>query len=136
MVQVGRTACFLYFLVLTAVFTGSRGAALSPPAEMSKNTVAYSDEAVREGRKTYLRLCQYCHGQDGRAQANPDFDAPNLRRPQEWRNGVSDERLFLSIRDGVGHEMPPFRAQLKDEEIWRIVHFLRSIGPRKYRGSE
>ncbi len=121
-------------LVLLAAVAGSRETALPASAETPPSPVAYSAESVREGRKTYLRLCQYCHGQDGRAQANPDFDAPSLRRPQEWRNGVSDERLFLSIKDGVGHDMPPFRTQLKDEQIWRIVHFLRSIGPEKYRG--
>ena len=127
-------ARFMIFLVLSAAVAGSREAALAASAETLQSPVAYSEESVRAGRKTYLRLCQYCHGQDGRAQANPDFDAPNLRRPQEWRNGTSDERLFLSIRDGVGHEMPPFRAQLADEQIWRIVHFLRSIGPRERRG--
>ncbi len=121
-------------LVLPAAIAGCWGAALPSSAETPQSAVAYSAESVREGRKTYLRLCQYCHGQDGRAQANPDFDAPSLRRPQEWRNGTSDERLFLSIRDGVGHDMPPFRKQLEDEQIWRIVHFLRSIGPEKYRG--
>ena len=98
-----------------------------------KSTVNYSAESARTGRKAYLRLCQYCHGQDGRAQANPDFDAPNLRRPEDWRNGTSDQRLFLSIKDGFGHDMPPFKSKLNDDAIWQVVHFVRSIGPEKYR---
>ncbi len=99
-----------------------------------KSSTKYSAESARTGRKAYLRLCQYCHGQDGRAQANPDFDAPNLRRPEEWRNGTSDERLFLSIKEGFGHDMPPFKSKLNDQEIWQVVHFVRSIGPENYRG--
>ena len=97
------------------------------------NPVASSADAAREGRKTYLRLCQYCHGADGRAQANPDFEAPSLRDPADWRFGSSDGELFVSIRDGAGHEMPPFGAKLEDRQIWELVQFIRSIGPPEQR---
>ena len=98
-----------------------------------KNPVPYTADAVREGRKTYLRLCQYCHGADGRAQANPDFEAPSLRDPSEWLHGTSDGEIFLSIRDGAGHEMPAFGTQLNDAAIWELVLFVRSIGPARLR---
>ena len=106
-----------------------------PPeqARILKNPVGYSTETVREGRKTYLRLCQYCHGADGRAQANPDFEAPSLRDPRQWRYGDSDGEVFVSIRDGAGHEMPPFVKQLGADEIWQLVHYIRSIGPQEFR---
>lgn len=106
------------------------------PAEQAKtlqNPVAYAPEAVKAGRNAYLRLCQYCHGADGRAQANPDFEAPSLRDPDEWRYGATDGEVFVSIRDGAGHEMPPFGKQLQDDEIWRVVLFIRSIGPKELR---
>ncbi len=99
------------------------------------NLVALSDEVLRDGRKSYLRLCQYCHGADGRAQANPDFAAPSLREPAEWNYGSTDGEIFVSIRDGAGHEMPPFGKQLSEEQIWRVVHYLRSIGPESTRPS-
>lgn len=97
------------------------------------NPLTTTADALREARKTYLRLCQYCHGADGRAQANPDFEAPSLRDPSQWRYGTSDGELFVSIRDGAGHEMPPFRKQLKDDQIWQLVLYVRSIGPRDLR---
>ena len=97
------------------------------------NPLPITAEAVREGRKTYLRLCQYCHGADGRAQANPDFEAPSLRAPSQWQYGTSDGELFVSIRDGAGHEMPPFRKQLEDAQIWQLVLYVRSIGPSDLR---
>ncbi|MDE0104911.1 MAG: c-type cytochrome [Bryobacterales bacterium] len=102
------------------------------PADQARaleNPVEDSPAVLREGRKTYLRLCQYCHGADGRAQANPDFEAPSLRDPTEWRFGASDGEIFVSIRDGAGHDMPPFRDKLADREIWELVRFIRSIGP-------
>lgn len=102
-------------------------------ARKLSNPLASTAEAVREGRKTYLRLCQYCHGADGRAQANPDFEAPSLRAPSQWRYGASDGELFVSIKDGAGHEMPPFRKQLEDDQIWQLVLYVRSIGPRDLR---
>ena len=113
----------------------SAAAERMPPeqARALENPIAHSAEALREARNTYLRLCQYCHGADGRAQANPDFEAPSLRAPREWRYGVSDGELFVSIRDGAGHEMPPFGKQLADEEIWQLVLYVRSIGPEELR---
>lgn len=102
-------------------------------ARKLSNPLASTADAVREGRKTYLRLCQYCHGADGRAQANPDFEAPSLRAPSQWRYGTSDGELFVSIKDGAGHEMPPFRKQLEDDQIWQLVLYVRSIGPRDLR---
>ena len=98
--------------------------------------IPYSKDSVRTGRKTYLRLCQYCHGADGRAAANPDFEAPSLRNPKEWRYGSAGGEIFSSIRDGAGHEMPPFRKQLTEEQIWQLVHYIRSIGPRDLRPKE
>lgn len=105
-------------------------------ARQLRNPVPYSAGTAREGRKTYLRLCQYCHGADGRAQANPDFEAPSLRDPDEWRYGSTDGELFVSIRFGAGHDMPPFGKQLDEERIWQLVHYVRSIGPKELRPVE
>ena len=41
--------------------------------------------------------------------------------------------MFVSIRDGAGHEMPPFRKQLEDVQIWQLVLYVRSIGPSDLR---
>ena len=97
------------------------------------NPAAYSKTVIREGRKSYLRLCQDCHGYDGRAQSVRDFDAPNLRTPDIWRYGSSDGELFITIRDGAGHDMPPFGRRLDEDKTWQLVHYLRSIGPKELR---
>ncbi len=81
-------------LACGAVLAVAPGAAAERmPTDQAKalqNPVAYAPGAVKAGRNTYLRLCQYCHGADGRAQANPDFEAPSLREPDQWRYGATD----------------------------------------------
>ena len=102
-------------------------------ARKLKNPLVYSKASIRQGRMSYLRLCQDCHGFDGRAQSVRDFDAPNLRTPDVWRYGSSDGELFVAIRDGAGHDMPPFGKKLDAGKTWQLVHYLRSIGPKELR---
>ncbi len=125
----------LFALAFSATLWAAAERKPQEQAREPQNPVGYSADTVREGRKTYLRLCQYCHGADGRALANPDFEAPSLRAPSEWRHGSSDAELFVSIRDGAGHEMPPFGRQLGDDKIWQLVHYVRSIGPKELRAA-
>lgn len=135
-VAVRQAAC-VPSLKRLAVAVVSMVAATAAPGDRLERTEArklqspllYSADSVRAGRKTYLRLCQYCHGADGRAQANPDFEAPSLRDPNEWLYGTTDGEVFVSVRDGAGHEMPPFGKQLHETQIWELVHYVRSIGP-------
>jgi mono/diheme cytochrome c family protein len=98
-----------------------------------RNPVPYTDDAVARGRKHYLRLCQTCHGFDGRALENIDYEAADLTNPEVWRFGTTDGDLFRNTKEGAGQDMPPFGARLEDREIWELVHYLRSIGPEKLR---
>ena len=93
------------------------------------NPVAYSKESIKLGRRDYLRLCQICHGADGKALENIDFEATNLTEPDFYLSGATDGDIFFSTKAGAGFEMPAFRDKLDDEQIWRIVNLIRSIGP-------
>ena len=91
--------------------------------------------AEKGGRTQYLRHCHICHGFDGRALENIDFEATDLTDPERWRFGTTDGDLFRSTKYGAGLDMPPFEAELDDTEIWELVHYLRSIGPEEYRAA-
>lgn len=97
------------------------------------NPVPYAPERIREGRKHYLRLCQNCHGRDGRALENIDFEASDLTVPDLYRHGATDGDIFFSIKEGAGFDMPGFADKLTDEQVWEVVHFIRSIGPESHR---
>ena len=112
--------------------SGSAGQA-DDPAVAAVNPTPYTEAAEKRGRTHYLRHCQICHGFDGRALENIDFEATDLTDPERWRFGTTDGDLFRSTKFGAGLDMPPFEAELDDEEIWDLVHYLRSIGPKELR---
>ena len=94
--------------------------------------VPYSPASVGRGKLVYLQNCQDCHGEDGKAQGSAIAVAPDLTAPTVWKYGQSDAQIFLNIKNGAGDNMPPFGPLgpgLKDEQIWDLVNFIRSIGP-------
>ncbi len=97
------------------------------------NPAPYVPETIAAGKKHYLRLCQNCHGKDGRALDNFDFEATDLTNPDVYRYGATDGEIFRSIKQGAGYDMPAFQLQLEDGQIWQLVQFLRSIGPAQLR---
>ena len=115
--------------------SGSTEAA-DAPAIATVNPTPHSQDAERRGRTHYLRHCQICHGFDGRALENIDFEAADLTDPDRWLFGTTDGDLFRNTKFGAGLDMPPFEAELDDGEIWDLVHYLRSIGPKELRPSQ
>ena len=125
---------------LSALSEGEQEPTSPVPTDLSRedaantlhNPLPYDPSVITSGKKHYLRHCQSCHGFDGRALENIDFEAADLTRPSAWRFGSSDGEIFLTTRDGVGLDMPPF-DKLDDNEIWQLLHYLRSIGPEELR---
>lgn len=83
------------------------------------------------GQMQFGGRCASCHGIDGRTPTDVGRwmypRAPNLGSPavQEW----SDAELFLIIKQGIRLSgMPGFGKTLSDEDIWHLVHYVRSIG--------
>ena len=97
------------------------------------NPLAQSKAAAQKGKATYLRLCQYCHGFDGKAHENIDFQATNLTELEGWKNGTELANIFNSIKNGAGDDMPAFKTKATDEEIWQMVAYILSIGPEARR---
>ena len=134
-----RAAAFTS-LGLTAAAAGqSEAAPGTGPADdqavAAVNPTPYTLAAGKRGRTHYLRHCQICHGFDGRALENIDFEATDLTDPERWRFGTTDGDLFRSTKFGAGLDMPPFEEELDDGEIWDLVHYLRSLGPEEYRAA-
>lgn len=110
----------------------SKPAAAARPADPKAltNTVAFTPESVAEGKGIYLRNCQRCHGVDGRALENIDFEATDLTRPETWIYGTTDGEAFVSTKFGSGKDMPPFEGKLDDAQIWKIVNHIKSLWPK------
>lgn len=69
--------------------------------------------------------CAPCHGRNADGGR-----APDLTRGV-YSVGDSDEDLFRVIAEGAaGTEMPDFLSRIGQDNVWRLVAFLRSISKR------
>ena len=96
------------------------------------NPFAGDSEAIADGQKLFLQSCAPCHGSNGEgAQSQAEgMHPPDLTRGQ-FRAGRTDGDLFRVISEGVrGTLMPSFKS-LGDEQIWRLVTFVRSLSQVK-----
>ena len=105
----------------------------NPEAARLKNPMASTPESIAAGKKTYAK-CASCHGANGEGGPGNDLipAAPSLVDDQ-WDHGSTDGEIFNNIKNGVAPDfnMVPFKDQLKDEEIWNLVNYLRSIAKKK-----
>jgi mono/diheme cytochrome c family protein len=103
-------------------------------AEAAKmnNPVAPAPESITAGKAVYTK-CAPCHGSNGEGGPGNDLipAAPSLVDDM-WDHGSTDGEIFNSIKNGVAPDfnMVPFKDQLKDEEIWNVVNYLRSIAKK------
>jgi mono/diheme cytochrome c family protein len=99
-----------------------------------KSPVAYTEQSIARGKVIYRRMCTECHGLDGKAQIDVVANATNLTNPEKYFHGTTEGEIFHSIRDGAGIDMPPYKAQIqKEEDLWHLVHFVRSLWPEDKR---
>jgi cytochrome c(L) len=84
-------------------------------------------EAIQQGKALFLQMgCSACHGAGGGGGMGPAL------LDDEWKFGSEDATLFKLIKGEVPQQtMPaPFKDVLKDDEIWKIIAYVRSL----YRG--
>jgi len=105
----------------------------NPAAAAIKNPVPSSAESIDAGKRLYQRHCASCHGANAEGGAGNDLipAAPDLT-DKEWKHGGSDGEIFSAIKNGIPPElnMVPFCDQLKDQEIWNVVNYLRSLAKK------
>jgi mono/diheme cytochrome c family protein len=111
------------------------GAHQHPQAAKLKNPVAADAASIAAGEKLYDKQCAGCHGDTGKgdgtmgAELNPK---PSNLADADWKHGPSDGEIFTVIRDGVKTTgMKPFAAKLTTHQLWDVVNYLRSIGPKQ-----
>ncbi|HTM04106.1 MAG TPA: c-type cytochrome [Vicinamibacterales bacterium] len=96
----------------------------------TKNPIAATPESIAAGKQTYVRTCAPCHGTSGEGGPGNDLipAAPDLTDAM-WDHGSTDAAIFTNIKEGIGPDfnMTPFQDRLKDEEIWNVVNYLRTL---------
>ena len=103
-------------------------------ARAVKNPVAATPASVTAGAGTYKKYCAFCHGVDAKGNgplAPKDSNPPNLM-DAEWIHGSTDGEIFHIISAGTapGSKMVGFKGKMPDPDLWNIVNYLRSLGPK------
>jgi len=100
-----------------------------------RNPLALTPDVVRAGGVLYQEQCAECHG----AQGMGDGEAAKALNPSPALLAYMvqmpmsvDEYLMWSIAEGgkaFGTDMPAFKDELSQEDIWKIIAFMRAGFP-------
>jgi mono/diheme cytochrome c family protein len=120
--------------LLAALAVLRLGAQGNPDAAKIQNPVPTSPASTASGKQAFVRYCANCHGLN--AEGGPGNDltppAPDLTG-KSFKHGSTDGEIFNTIKNGVAPDfnMGAFADQLKDEDVWHVVNYLRSLAAKK-----
>jgi mono/diheme cytochrome c family protein len=106
----------------------------APPAKTIKNPVASTPVSITAGAAAYKKYCAFCHGVAAKGDgplAPKDADPSDLT-DDDWDHGSTDAEIFTVIANGAGttSKMVAFKGKMPDQDMWHIVNYLRSLGPK------
>lgn len=101
-------------------------------AVTARNPVPATPGTLKRGAALWKANCAPCHGAEGRGDGP---SAALLREPLRdltnvwlYKYGASDQALFRSIAFGFpGSAMGVFKGVLKDEDLWSLVVYTKSL---------
>lgn len=104
------------------------------PAEAAQkaNPVKPTSEGLAKAKKTYGIDCAMCHGETGDGKGELAADMKNVTdftKPDTLKSRTDGE-LFHIIRKGKG-DMPPEGDRAKDDDVWNLVNYVRSLAKKK-----
>jgi len=115
----------------------SSGAKIPPEALKVANPVKPTPASIAAGKKRYGYDCAMCHGTDGDGKGDLAIDMKlkmNDYHDPATLKSVTDGEMFYVIKNGNG-PMPSEADRLKDDDIWNLVNYIRSI-PKNSPASE
>lgn len=87
------------------------------------NPYTGNEDAIKEGKKLFVTYgCSGCHGLGGGGgMGHPLTD-------DIWKHGGDDATLMSLIKgDLAGSTMPKFGQTLNEEQIWKLIAYVRSL---------
>jgi len=115
---------------------------VAPAAERVKTAPApVSPQGLERGKHLYTKHCATCHGDKGKGDGpSARLHAQRTSRPPydltlpEVQQVLTDGEIFWKVTVGYRREgkviMPAYGPQVPaDEDRWRIVQYVRTLGP-------
>lgn len=97
------------------------------------NPIPPTAEVVKEAPSVYESKCSKCHGDkgDGKGSATKGLDV----KPRNYTNKnvmekIPDGQLYWIIANGSdpeATEMGPYKKKLSEEQMWALVHYIRTF---------
>ena len=116
------------------VVTGAPAEEVKIPVEAAKmvNPVKTTAVGIAHAKKVFGYNCAMCHGKNGDGQG--DLADQMKLKLKDWRDSaalkdMTDGELYYIISKGKG-QMPAGAEQMKPEEIWTMVHFVRGFAEK------
>jgi mono/diheme cytochrome c family protein len=103
-----------------------------PEAAAKENPVKPTEESLSKGKKLYGYDCAMCHGKNGDGKGDMATDMkniPDFTKPDALKSRTDGE-LFYIIRNGKGQDMPPEGDRAKDDDVWNMVNYVRSLAKK------
>jgi mono/diheme cytochrome c family protein len=120
---------------LAAATVGAQHPGGSPQGKKLKNPVPPSAKSIAAGQALYAKNCRFCHNADakGNGPSAPKDSHPSDLTDAKWDRGSSDGEIFLVLQEGAGPEfvMKAYKGRMPETDMWNVVNYLRSIGPKK-----
>ncbi len=106
-----------------------------PKLAARKNPAPATQASITAGRALYAKNCRHCHGVRGLGDGPlaPSNPKPASLIDAKWDHGSSDGEIFAVIWNGAPapkSEMKGMKGTLTEKNVWDIVNYLRSIGPK------
>ena len=118
-------------LVAHLSFEAAAAGQAKASSETPSKPPAATPKSVAAGEKLFRAHCVRCHGKEAKGdgpEAPAGSHPPNLT-DDTWKHGSTDADILNVIRNGVGpkFDMKGFRSRFTTEEMWSLVHYLRSL---------
>jgi cytochrome c oxidase cbb3-type subunit 3 len=79
-------------------------------------------QRIAEGGKLFVAYnCLDCHGADGSGAMGPSL------QDGRWHFGGTPGDVFQSIYEGRPDGMPAWGGRIPDDQIWRLVAYVRTL---------
>ena len=101
----------------------------------ARSAVRATPEIIADGQSLYSENCASCHGAEGLGDGEAGrslVPSPALLRWFVQMPMSGDEYLLWSISEGgerFGTDMPDFKEALSEEDIWKIIAYMRAGFP-------
>lgn len=87
-----------------------------------KNPYEGNPQRIAEGGKLFVAYnCLDCHGAEGSGAMGPSL------QDSRWHFGGTPGDVFQSIYEGRPDGMPAWGGRISDDEIWRLVAYVRTL---------